>query len=281
MSIPFKINSLTLYISAQKRKEILLNQHIKIQSSNLYEVRSSIARRSVQKNQESAVKREEERAAKIKLNIYNFQTELKPVNQLLANPHKMAQDYVDSLSIYTSTIDLSREDHADKRIMRIPDLSRFCKLNTLYLSFQDELVEGFETLPTSLKRLVMYNTRTDSTAEWLSRLVNLKHLDITNNSHIRYLPDLSGLTRLETLEIINVIGLTDLPCLPLNLTLLTITHIPDKYFTFKEYQQHLERQTADYTFADDRAVEWVDRINRINHFDMIRYELLSRVASNQ
>jgi len=267
MSI-FKINSLTLYIAAQKRQEILLNQHIKILSSNLDEVLSSIARLSVQKNKQSALKREEERAAKIQIKIDKHQTELKQVNKLLLNPHKMAQHYVDSMPLDTSTIDLGREDPTNKRIMRIPDLSRFLNLKTLYMSFQDELVEGFDALPTSLTRLIMHGTRTNSTAEWLSRLVNLKHLDITGNSHIRYLPDLSVLACLETLEIVNVIGLTDLPCLPLSLSLLTITHIPDKYFTHQEYQQHLERQTADYTFADSKAVEWVERVNRINQSDL-------------
>jgi hypothetical protein len=222
------------------------------------------------------------RAEKIEKKIAELQAQFDDLNRVLANPDVLAQMYVDTLPASKASINLDRIDSDGYKMTQIPDLSRFFKLNTLYISFQENLVDGFDRLPTTLMRLVMFKAKSNTSAEWLSRLVNLRYLDLGRNDLLRSLPDLSRLRNLETLYAMNMRGLTELPSLPTNIKIIMISLIPDKYLTHQEWtaQTWKRRHNQDTTIMlDGESVKsFIHKINRVNRFDAIRDELLATTA---
>jgi len=275
-------NSLRNYILDKKRLAAELNLKLELQDSNLRFVIDLVKRLKTQKNRQRELAYQTDRATEMQFICEDLQSKLDQVNKLLANTDKMTEDYIHTLSYGISTIDLSRKESDEHRITKIPDLSRFFQLKTLDLSFQDKLVEGFDVLPVTIKHLIMKGTRTGPTVEWLSRLTNLTCLNLSNNSRVTKLPDLSVLQNLKELIVSNLPRLTELPNLPFALNSITITYIPDKYLTYGEYRIHKyqtrKHNPIPYIYEWGAASEIVYRINRVNRFDAIRDELLSETA---
>ena len=210
----------------------------------------------------------------------SLQNQLDQVKYLLDNPNVLAQEYVDSLPANRTRLDISRFEYEPFKITRIPDLSRFTQLEFLNVSLHEDLVEGFDTLPVTLKKLLMYKTKLNPSADWLPRLVNLEYLNFHRNDSVRKMPDLSGLTKLTTLLATQCkYNILEFTRLPLSIKTLEISNIQQKYLTRQEWVLHNHtREKIDYIFEGATAKQWVEKINRVNQFDTIRDELLSTAA---
>ena len=262
-------------VSSTLRNFIIAKEKVLDKLANKLELlKYELAKNSGLKNSTSSRKRSKK--------IDEVQALFDELNQILANPDVLAQMYVDTLPASKTTINLDRIDSDGYKMTQIPDLSRFSKLNTMYISYQEYLAEGFDRLPTTLMRLVMFEAKSNPSAEWLSRLVNLRYLDITRNHLIRTLPDLSHLRKLETLYAANMRGLTELPSLPASVKSCMISLIPDKYLTRSECttQTWKKLNNQDTTLMLDGVAlkQFIYKVNRVNKFDAIRDELLAETA---
>lgn len=266
-------SSLLLYIAGKEKELRNIEDKLEIQKYELYCETNNISRGVI-----SAKKR----AEKIEKKIAELQSKLDNLNRILAEPDILGQMYVDTLPASRTIITLDRVENGGYRMERIPDLSRFFQLKTLYMSYQENLVEGFDRLPTTLTRLSIFKAKSNPGAEWLSRLVNLRFLDISRNDLVRTLPDLSRLCHLNELHIRRMSAFTALPNLPTSIKYCSISEIPDKYLTSKEWkiQTWKQRANQDTTIMLEGTVvkQWIDRVNRVNKFDAIRDELLSTTA---
>ena len=246
-----------------------------------YEIQSEFAYpiEVLSKREQTSAKK---RAEKIRKQNKELQAQFDDLTRILADPDTLAQMYVDTLPASKTAINLDRISSDEYKMTRIPDLSRFFKLNSLRISCQVELVDGFDRLPTTLMRLAMFEAKSNPSAEWLSRLVNLRYLDISRNHLVRTLPDLSHLNKLETLYAANMRGLTELPNLPTSMKSCMISLIPDKYLTRQEWNNQTRKRyhNEDTTIMLEGASlkQWICRVNRVNKFDTIRDELLAETA---
>ena len=193
----------------------------------------------------------------------------------------LLQKYIDKLPVTRKCIDLY-VDLDILKLKKVPDLSRFEKLETLNLSGNEYMASGFDRLPVSLRKLDCYKTKNNPDAYWVTRLVNLEELTLRRNDEVGELPDLSGLTKLKVLNISQMDRLRKLPNLPLNINVLILPnkpHIIVQYFTRSSAMNSITDPNRVFvSFEGKSAKVLIERINRINRFNQIRTELIETTA---
>jgi len=216
------------------------------------------------------------RIKNIEKTIERHTKELEMREFLAENPDDMVKEYLLTLPADIMRIEL--EDMCERHsLTTVPDLSRFTRLIHLVLMNNRRLSSGFEHLPTTLKRLDCYKTNVQDAA-WIQRLTNLESLDLRRNDLIRELPDLSGMTNLTRL-VISELSLKRLPNMPLSKIAILRVPIQDlhRYYSKRVYvSSQVNDEQIFECLNKTQSNRFIRRVNRINNFDRIREELLSK-----
>ena len=147
----------------------------------------------------------------------------------------------------------------------------------MILDSNEMLSGGLERIPQTVMYLSMSYTNLQDVT-YLGQLINLETLNLDKNSNLVQLPDLSKLNKLCVLNVSHT-KINHLPNLPLNLDFISLPKLKQLLTKTQFNKCH----TVGNCLVINRRMnapmdEIIQRIARINHFRVLREELLEQAA---